>query len=355
MSELTLEDIKRDLYRRQHPSLTPIDIEAKAPIVYDILRLKAKHGVVILGHSYMEPLVFNLSRPEEQGDSLGLSRHAASTDAEYIIFNGVLFMAETAKILNPGKRVFIADKTAGCSLVDNFDVSVIDELKAGNPDTPVMIYINSSASAKARCDVVSTSANAERIARLMPGEKIIFVPDMLFARNLSDELRGVKEVIYPQGVLEARGALCEVHEKFTIDDLLAVRKSFDMPRGHPARRIYAHWECRPEVLREADFYGSTTQIRKDIAERAKQKSLEKAFIASECELTTNLSEEFPTVEFYTACSVRCRHMAKVTLEGVLKILRAIDEGGDLSGYEVILDEDIIRRARKPIELMLQMS
>jgi len=355
MAEITLEKVKEDLYSRQHPSLTPIDIEAKAPIIHEILNLKARHNVVILGHNYMEPLIFNLSTCEEQGDSLGLSRYAATTEADYIIFNGVLFMAETAKVLSPDKRVFISDKSAGCSLADDFDVEEIGRLRARHPGVPVMIYVNSYATAKARCDVCCTSANSEKIARAMPGDKIIFVPDILFAANLAHDLKGVKEVIYPGKDSDTRGAVCEVHEKFSLDDLLAVRKSFEMPKGHPTRRIYAHWECRPEVLREADFYGSTTQISRDIAERVSAGTLERAFVASECELTSNLAAEFPGVQFFTACSVRCQWMAKMTLEGVLKILRGIDRGSDLGEYEVLLDEEIVRGARKPIELMMQLS
>ncbi len=355
MSGPTLEMVKDELRRRNHPSLTPLDIEAKAPLIREILELKSRNDVVVLGHSYMEPLVYGLSSPREQGDSLGLSRHAATTKAQYILFNGVFFMAETAKVLSPDKTVLIADRSAGCSLADDFDASIIDELKARHPGVPVMIYINSYAAQKAKCDVCCTSANAEKIARELPGDKLIFVPDLLFARNLAQELAGVKEVIYPQGEEERRGAVCEVHEQFRLDDLLAIRRSFEMPKGHPVRRIYAHWECRPEVLREADFYGSTTQIRQDIAERVKRNALERAFIASECELTQNLSQEFPTVNFGTACSVRCQHMAKVKLEGILRVLRALDSGGDLSPYEVRLEPEVIERARAPIERMLAMS
>jgi len=355
MIELTLEQVKKDLYNRKDPNLTPIDIEAKAPLVHEILRLKAKHNVVILGHNYMEPLVFNLSTREEQGDSLGLSRYASTVEADYIIFNGVVFMAETAKILNPEKRVLIADKSSGCSLADDFDVAEIDRLRERHPGVPVMIYVNSYAEAKAKSDICCTSANAEKIARALPGDKVIFIPDILFAENLEQDLKGVKEVIFPGKDSSTKGAVCEVHEKFSLDDLLQVRKAFDMPKGHPNRRIYAHWECKPEVLREADFYGSTTQIRRDIAERVSSGSLERVFIASECELTTNLAQEFPNIQFWTACSVRCQYMAKVTLEGVLEILRAIDRGEDLSRYEVVLDEEVIQAARKPIERMLELS
>jgi len=353
--DFSLADVKAALYQRQHPSVTPIDIEAHARTIYSILKLKQKHNVVMLGHNYMEPLVFGLSTKEEQGDSLGLSMYAAKTDAPYILFNGVPFMAETAKILNPSKTVLVADKSAGCSLADNFGAEDVRKLKAMYPGVPVMIYINSYAEAKAECDICCTSANAAAIAREMPGDEILFVPDIYFAENLAEELKGIKRVIYPGKDNTARGAVCEVHERFLLSDLLAIRESFDIPKGHPKRMLYAHWECRPDVLREADFFGSTTQIAKDIAKRVAGNRLERAFVASECELTSNLAQEFPTVQFSTACSVRCSHMAKVTLGKILKALEALDSGGDLSPYEVNLDAAVIERARSPIERMLEFT
>ena len=232
---IEFENVKTELYKRGHPSLTRVDIEAHARTVQKILALKKKHNVVMLGHNYMEPLVFGLSAKEEQGDSLGLSMHAAKTTAPYIIFNGVPFMAETAKILNPAKTVLVADKTAGCSLADNFGAEDVRKLKAMYPDVPVMIYINSYADAKAESDVCCTSANAAKIAREMPGDKIVFVPDIYFAQNLEDELAGEKTVLYPGKGNHGKGAVCEVHEEFRLSDLTAVRESFEIPKGHGSR------------------------------------------------------------------------------------------------------------------------
>ncbi len=353
--ELSLDDVKTELYKRHHPSLTSLDIEAHARTVHKIRTLKHKHEVVMLGHNYMEPLVFGLSEKEEQGDSLGLSMYAAKSEAPYLIFNGVPFMAETAKILSPDKTVLVADKTAGCSLADNFGASDVRELKELYPGAPVMIYVNSYADAKAESDICCTSANAAHIAKTMPGDTIIFVPDIFFAQNLEEELKGEKNVVYPGKDNTARGAVCEVHERFTLSDLVAIRESFEIPKGHDRRKLYAHWECRPDVLKEADFYGSTSQIMKDIAARVEDDQLERAFVASECELTSNLSQEFPQVEFWTACSVRCSHMAKVRLDKIANILEAIDNGDDLGEYEVTLDADVIDKARLPIERMLEAS
>jgi len=335
---LTLEEVKAQIYSRNNPTLTPIDIEMHASTVHRILELKKKHNVFMLGHNYMEPLVFGLSTEQEQGDSLALSMKAVETNSDIIIFNGVRFMAETAKVLNPNKTILIADKNSGCSLADDFGAEQVKELKAQNPGVPVMIYINSYADAKAECDVCCTSANAEKIAMEMPGDELIFVPDLFFAQNLENVLEGKKKIIYPGKNNETKGAVCEVHEKFSMQDIKAMRESFGLIKGHPNRMLYVHWECKPEVLQEADYYGSTTQIRNHIAARVKEGTLEKAYVASECELTSNLMEEFPSVEFGTACSVRCNHMAKISLDKIKPILEAIDSGSDLSKWEVNLSE-----------------
>ena len=352
---LTLEEVKSKIYSRNNPTLTPIDIELHASTVHRILELKKKHNISMLGHNYMEPLVFGLSTEREQGDSLALSMKAVETDSKYIIFNGVRFMAETAKILNPDKTILIADKSAGCSLADDFGVEQVRELKAKNPGVPVMIYVNSYAEVKAECDVCCTSANAEEIAMKMPGDELIFVPDLFFAQNLENVLEGKKKIIYPGKNNNTKGSICEVHEKFSLNDILGMRESFGLIKNHPNRMLYVHWECKPEVLQEADFYGSTAQIRNDIAARVEKGTLEKVFIASECELTSNLMEEFPTVEFGTACSVRCNHMAKISLDKIKPILEAIDSDSDLSKWEVNLSDEIISKAAKPIEKMLSFS
>ena len=355
LKELTLESVKAEIYSRNNPTLTPVDIELHAEVVYRILELKKKHNAVILGHNYMEPLVFGLSEQSEQGDSLALSMSAVQAESDFIIFNGVRFMAETAKILNPSKRVLIADKSAGCSLADDFGAEDVRILKEKYPGVPVMIYINSYADAKAECDVCCTSANAEKIAMDMPGDELIFVPDLFFAQKLERVLEGKKKILYPGKQNSAKGAVCEVHEKFSKEDIIAVRESFGTSKDNPNAMLYVHWECKREVLQEADYYGSTTQIRNDIARRVEGGRLEKAFIASECELTSNIMEEFPTVEFATACSVRCNHMAKISLAKIKPILEAIDSGADLSKWEVVLSESTIEKASKPIEKMLSLS
>lgn len=351
---LDIKSIKEELFKRKSPDLTVFDIDANAELIRNILLLKKKHNVLMLGHNYMEPLVFGLSEESERGDSLGLSIIASESDFPYIIFNGVPFMAETAKMLNMDKRVFVADKSAGCSLADDFSADDVLALKKQYPGIPVMTYVNTYVDVKAVSDVCCTSANAADIALNMPGDSIIFVPDLYFAQNLENELAGKKKVIYPNGN-GVKGSICEVHEMFTLDDILTVRKSFEIDKSDADKMIYVHWECKPEVLEEADFFGSTTQIRMDIARRVAEGTLKRAFIASECELTSNLMQEFPSVNFWTACYVRCQHMAKVTLKGIYDILYAIDAGKDLSEYEIILDEETAAKANLAVTRMMELS
>ena len=157
---LTLEEVKAQIYSRNNPTLTPIDIEMHASTVHRILELKKKHNVFMLGHNYMEPLVFGLSTEHEQGDSLALSMKAVETDSDIIIFNGVRFMAETAKVLNPNKTILIADKNSGCSLADDCPEDEFIRFKEKHPEHYVVSYINCSAGIKAQSDLICTSSNA---------------------------------------------------------------------------------------------------------------------------------------------------------------------------------------------------
>ena len=264
-------------------------------------------------------------------------------------------MAETAKLMNPNKKVLLPDMGAGCSLASSITGKDVRMLKEKYPGVPVVTYVNTSAEVKAESDICCTSANAEQIALEMPGDELIFVPDLFFAQNLEMVLKGKKKILYPGNDNGTKGAVCQVHEKFSLEDILSVRRTFGIDRDNENRMLYVHWECKPEVLQEADFYGSTSQISNDISRRVANGGLEKAFVASECELTSNLMEEFPTVEFATACSVRCSHMAQISLDKIRPILEAIDSGSDLSRWEVTLPEKIVQRASKPIQKMLSFS
>jgi quinolinate synthase len=297
----------------------------------------------------MVPLVYRLSLDKERGDSLALSRYAAKADNPIILFNGVYFMAETAKILNPSKKILIADPKAGCSLADAFKAIDVITYKKKYPRAPVVTYINSYAEVKAESDFCCTSANAPDVvlyaAKVFGVKQVIFLPDSFMGRNIQDELNLRKidlDVIYP-GKYDSAFGRCEVHEQFSLNDILDIRKQFDMPKGNKSAAVIAHWECKPEVLQEADYYGSTSQMSKYLLAHPE---VTRAYLATECEMAANLAAEFPNVDFVKACSVYCPHMRLITLE---KILHALEN----EVYEVALDETLRIRALTSIENMLR--
>jgi quinolinate synthase len=326
-----------------------LEARAKQEIIQEILRLKREKDVLILAHNYMSPLVFNLSDREYRGDSLALSMLAAETEKQTILFNGVYFMAETAKILNPKKTVLIADREAGCSLAVAVKSEDVRKLKADNPGAPVVTYINRYADIKAESDICCTSANALDLIRSLEASRVIFLPDSLMGANLQEELdrqeAGI-ELIYPGRRNDLAPGKCEVHDQILLEDIRRVRVQSDIPKGHPRRAVLVHWECRPEVVAEADFCGSTSEMARYIRERAP----ERVFLGTECEMAANLENEFPQTEFIRLCNVFCEHMARIQLE---KILEALDSEGP--EYRVTLDEDLRRKALRPIQAMLDRS
>lgn len=326
-----------------------LDFLAKRDLIEKILRLRDEKNVLILGHNYMAPLVYQLSGVDERGDSLALSQRAANTDHPIILFDGVLFMAETAKILSPDKKVLIADQSAGCSLADPFRGDDVIKFKDRYPGSPVVTYINSYAEVKAETDYCCTSANAIKViqhaAREFGTNQVIFFPDSLMGANIQNEVEHLGlDIIYPGKYDDSYGR-CEVHEKFTAAQMLAIREQYDMPKGSEETAILVHWECPPEVLAESDFYGSTSQMGKYIQEHPK---LKRVYLATECEMAANLACEFPEVEFVRSCSVYCQHMQKITLENILYSL-------ENEVYEVHVPEDIARRAKLSIDRMLEIS
>lgn len=331
-----------------------IDVAAKKDKINRILELRDKKNVLILGHNYMEPLVYHLSPEEARGDSLALSRYAAETDAPIILFDGVRFMAETAKILSPDKKVLIASKLAGCSLADPIRAEQVKKLKEHYPDSPVVTYINSYADVKAESDIICTSANALNVVRHIHKQtgqhQIIFLPDSLMGKNLQYELDQDGddiELIYPGRKNILPEGKCEVHEKFTVADIQDIRKQYDIPKGHPNRAILAHWECPPEVIQEADFHGSTTQMSNYIRDNHP----ERVYLATECEMAANLEGEFPDTEFAKACRIFCQHMRQITIDGILSAL----ETEDPEKHEITVDEEIRKRALIPLNRMLEVK
>lgn len=318
------------------------ELLVKAELAYEINRLKKEKNAVILGHNYMEAALFH-SIPDYVGDSLGLSRIAAQSQADRIVFCGVRFMAETAKILNPNRMVLLPAKIAGCSLAASITAQQVRDLKAQYPGVPVVTYINTYADVKAETDVCCTSANAVDIVNKLDSDTVICLPDEFLAKNVARETG--KKVIFPgqdrkAGLAEmiVWDGRCEVHEKFTVQDIENARRQYNDVV------VVTHPECSPEVVAASDFSGSTTAI----VDFVKHTKAEKFLILTECSMSDNIAAENHDKEFLSMCSVRCPHMNEITLEDTLACLRN-------DQYQIELDEDVRIRAKGSLDRMLEMS
>ncbi len=325
-----------------HKVVPDFELKMKAELAFEINRLKKEKNAVILGHNYMEPALFH-SIPDYVGDSVGLSRIAAASTAERIIFCGVKFMAETAKILNPNRMVLLPVEFAGCSLASSITADDVRALKARYPGVPVVTYINTYADVKAETDICCTSSNAVDIVKQLDTDMVICLPDEYLAKNVARETG--KKVIYPsQNLYTAEQSMlvwngkCEVHEQFRVSDIENARKQF------PDTVILAHPECPPEVVEAADYSGSTTAMISFV-----QKSQAKRFlILTECSMADNIAAENQDKEFLGLCSVRCPHMNQITLEDTLECLRH-------DKWQIELDEEIRIKAKRSLDRMLEMS
>ena len=297
------------------------------PYIESINRLKKEKNVVILAHNYMTPEIYHCVA-DIVGDSLLLAKEAAKTSADTILMCGVYFMAETAKLMSPDKTVLIPDPRAGCSLAESITGKDVRLLKEKYPGVPVVSYVNTSADVKAETDICCTSSNAVEIIESLGVDKVIFLPDEYLAKNVAKETK-VK-------IISWHGT-CMVHEKFTAKEIREYRKD------NPGITILAHPECPPEVIAEVDFTGSTSKMSNYV----KEKQPSKVLMVTECSMSDNVSIENPNVEFVRPCNL-CPHMKRITLPGILQSLM-------LNTYEVKIPYDIMERARRPIERMINES
>ena len=322
------------------------ELEIKAELAFEINRLKHERGAVILGHNYMEPALYH-SVCDHVGDSLELSQVAAITEAEILVFCGVRFMAETAKILSPERTVLLPAKVAGCSLAESITAEDVRELKRYYPGVPVISYINTYADVKAEVDVCCTSGNARQVVESFDDETVIFLPDEYLAANVARETG--KEIIFPTLAPPTNGAAnglkyemigwggrCEVHEKFTVEDIEDVRRQFSDVV------ILTHPECSPAVVEASDFSGSTAAMSRYVREVDAPRYL----LLTECSMGDNIAAEAPEKEMLGLCSVRCPHMNEITLDLVLASLREMR-------YVIEVPEEIRARARGSIDRMLE--
>ncbi|MCB0196460.1 MAG: quinolinate synthase NadA [Anaerolineae bacterium] len=338
------EAIYEDLKTKLADVVPEFELHYKADLAAEIIRLKQERNAVILGHNYMEPALFH-SIPDFTGDSLFLSRKAAETDKDIIVFCGVEFMAETAKILNPEKTVLLPAAKAGCSLAESITAEDVQQLKAQFPGVPVVTYINTYADVKAETDVCCTSGNAAAVVESLKSDTIIFLPDEFLAGNVAKETG--KHIIFPTktpGMKFNNGldyqmvgwhGRCEVHDKFNVRDIENVRQQF------PDVVIVAHPECSPEVVEASDFSGSTTGMIRYVEETKAPRYL----LLTECSMGDNIAAANPDKEMLRLCSVRCPHMNQITMEETRDALK-------YTQYVIDVPEHIRVRAVKAVERML---
>jgi len=325
---LTLAAEMAEIHARMDRVMPLPDFARHAPYIRAINRLKREKNAVILAHNYMTPEIYH-GVADVVGDSLQLAIEATKVEADTIVQCGVHFMAETSKILNPGKRVLIPDAQAGCSLAESITPEGIAQMRAKYPGAPVVSYVNTTAAVKAASDICCTSANAAQIVAALPEDTIIMTPDQYLAQNVAQAV--------PQKTVVWWAGSCIVHEQYTPQDLREFRI------GHPGTKIIAHPECPPAVVAEADYSGSTSGMI-DFVTREKPAQV---MLVTECSMASNIADALPSVEFLGPCNM-CPYMKMITLE---KILWSLHTGTE----EIIVDAAIAAKARLAVERMIDLS
>ena len=312
------------LYQRVQRVIPPMEWPVFEPDIDAILQLKRERRAVILAHNYMTPEIFHCVS-DIVGDSLKLAREAQRVDADIIVMAGVHFMAETAKLMNPGKTVLIPDLAAGCSLAESITPADVRLLRERYPGRPVITYVNTSAEVKAESDICCTSGNARRVVESLGVPEVIMIPDQYLAANVARET-GVKIISW--------AGSCEVHERFTPAQIRELRAE------NPGVVVLAHPECPPEVVDEADFAGSTAAMADYVTERAPGRVV----LITECSMADNIAVLHPKTEFVRPCNL-CPHMKRITLPGLRRSLETLT-------HEVTIDPAVAGRARRAVERML---
>jgi quinolinate synthase len=323
-------EVERDtahLYERVKTVVPSVEWPFFAPYIRAINAVKKERNAVILAHNYQTPEIYHCVA-DFVGDSLQLAREATKVKADVIVQAGVHFMAETAKILNPDKTVLIPDVRAGCSLASAITGEDVRLLRERFPGVPVVTYVNTSAEVKAESDITCTSSNALQVVESLGVDKVIFVPDQYLAKYVASQTK-VKIIAW-------KGS-CEVHERFTGDELAMVRAN------DPSVQIVAHPECPPDVIAASDFTGSTAHMI-DWVRKNKPK---RVVLVTECSMADNVQAELPDVEFTRPCNL-CPHMKRITLPKILDSLLHMKE-------EVVVDPTIADKARRAVERMIYMK
>ncbi len=322
-----IEAEMKPIYQRVKHVVTPMEWPHYAPLIKAINTLKKERNAVILAHNYMTPEIFH-GVGDFKGDSLQLAREAANVDADVIVQAGVHFMAETSKLMSPDKTILIPDLEAGCSLAASVTAADVRALREAYPGVPIVTYVNTSAAVKAECDICCTSSNAVQIVESLNAPRVLLIPDEYLAKYV--QTKTDVEIIAWKG-------RCEVHERFTAEELETLRGQ------DPGVKIIAHPECPPDVIKTADFTGSTAAMINWV----KDNRPPKVILVTECSMSSNVAAETPDVEFIRPCNL-CPHMKKISLEKILDSL--ID-----MTFEVTIDPEVAQRARRSVERMVNLT
>ncbi len=301
----------------------------KQDIIDKINKLKKEKNAVILAHCYQNVEIDEVA--DYVGDSLYLSQMAAKTDADIIVFAGVYFMAETAKMLSPDKKVLLPRTEAGCLMADMIDLKQLREFKSKNPDIPVVCYVNSSAEVKSESDICCTSSNAINVVKSLNTDKVLFVPDTYLGTYVGSKLDGVEVITYL--------GYCPTHLRIVPEDIHNMRKA------HPDALVLAHPECHQSVVAISDYVGSTTGIMNF----AKQSDAKEFIIATEVGVVERLERDLKDKKFYLVSpKAVCSNMKWHYLEDILSAL-------ELEQHEIFVDEEIAKKAVHTIEKMIKIN
>ena len=315
------------IYKKISKTVPEIEWAIHAPYIYKINKLKKEKNAVILAHNYQTPEIYH-GISDFSADSLALAVEAAKTKADIIVMCGVHFMAETAKLMNPNKKVLLPDMRAGCSLSSSITGEDVRNLKKQYPGVPVVSYVNTSADVKAETDVCCTSANAVKIVNSLGVKKVIFLPDDYLAKYVATQTD--VEIISWKGT-------CEVHEQFNDREINEIRKN------NPGIKVIAHPECPPDVINASDFTGSTSGMIKYV----KENQPEKVMMVTECSMSDNVQVDNPNVKFIKPCNL-CPHMKRITLPKILDCLKN-------ETNEILMSKETIEKARKSVERMTEIG
>ena len=316
-----------EIYKKISKFVPENEWKVHAPLIEKINKLKKEKNAIILAHNYQTPEIYH-GVADIAADSLALAVEAAKTSADKIVMCGVHFMAETAKLMNPTKKVFLPDMQAGCSLASSITGKDVRLLKQKYPGVPVVSYVNTSADVKAETDICCTSANAVKVVESLNVEKVIFLPDQYLADYVAKNTK-VK-------IISWKGT-CIVHEQFTSKEIE------DIKNQNPGIKVIAHPECPPDVIEASDFAGSTSGM----FDYVKKKQPKKVMLVTECSMSDNVEADNPKVSFIKPCNL-CPYMKKINLEKILDCL-------ENDTNEILLDNKTIEAARKSVIRMTEIG